>query len=526
MPKPIPQIVYGYDGPCDALMVNPPWLSKDQNIWNGVRSAMPPLGLLSVASYAESKGYKVRVVDIHIEGYSAEQFLEKVRTAKPRVVGISVMTATANAANQVARLVKSVVPDCTVVFGGVHAEALPSEALRNSSVDCVVRGDGEESFIALLEGKAVKDIPGLSWRDGTKLVHNKPATVEMNLDRFPFPAYHLVPMHKYYPAIGAYARLPAINMLMTRGCPGKCTFCNSAMTTLRSRSPESMVEEIKYLRETYGIREIQFYDDTFTVAKKSVLRFCELMIEADLGVAWVAFVRADCFSETLAVAMKKAGCHQVLVGVESGSDQILETIRKPIEREKTLEVVRIARKVGIESRASFILGSPGETTETIRQTMEFSKELDADIVQYNICTPYPGTQMYRWAQENHCLVSEEWSDFELSEFMMKLPTIETAEIHKAYAEGHRDYYLRPKLLVRTALRVTSLAHVKDLVHAFFYIALRRRLRPRVDVRRDWIGHRKEAYFDLPAFETARPMLTYEVRLKGMDEPDAAAAISA
>ena len=206
-------------------------------------------GLLSIAAYVESNGYCVRVIDVHIEKHTAAELIEKLQVAQPRYVGMGVMTTTSNAANQIARIVKRTVSDCIVVFGGVHPEAMPAETLCNSAVDIVVRGDGEETFLSILRGKPLEAIQGISYRRGTTVVHNPSAPVEMNLDRYPFPAYHLVPMHKYYPAIGAYKRLPAINMLMTPGCPGKCTFCNSAMTTLRSRSAESMVEEIEYLKQ-------------------------------------------------------------------------------------------------------------------------------------------------------------------------------------------------------------------------------------------------------------------------------------
>jgi radical SAM superfamily enzyme YgiQ (UPF0313 family) len=202
-----------------VLLINPPWLSKDENIWNGVKSAMPPLGLLSIAAYAESKGYVVRVIDVHIEKYTAAELIEKLKIAQPKFVGMGVMTATSNAANQIARIVKKTIANCTVVFGGVHPEAMPEETLCNSAVDIVVRGDGEETFLSILQGKPLEAIRGISYRKGTTVVHNPASAVEMDLDKYPFPAYHLVPMHKYYPAIGAYKRLPAINMLMTRGCP-------------------------------------------------------------------------------------------------------------------------------------------------------------------------------------------------------------------------------------------------------------------------------------------------------------------
>ena len=515
---------YSYQGPCDVLLINPPWLSKDENIWHGVKSAMPPLGLLSIAAYVESEGYCVRVIDVHIEKHTAAELIEKLKVAQPKFVGMGVMTATSNAANQIARIVKNTVPDCTVVFGGVHPEAMPAETLCNSAVDIVVRGDGEETFLSILQGKSLDTIRGISYRKGTTVVHNPASTVEMNLDKYPFPAYHLVPMDKYYPAIGAYKRLPAINMLMTRGCPGKCTFCNSAMTTLRTRSAESVVEEIEYLSETYGVREIQFYDDTFTVLKKNVMRFCELMAAKNLNVSWAAFVRADCFNEEMARAMKKAGCHQVLIGVESGSDIILKNIRKPIDREKTADAIKIARAAGLESRASFIFGSMGETVGTMQETLDFSMQLDPDIAQYNVCTPYPGTQMYRWAKENGYLVSEEWGDFELSTFMMKLPTCTDQDVYRHYKNAHKQFYMRPKMILRRLRKVSRLSHIRDLIHAFFYIVLRKKLGTRGEVRRDWLGTRKEDFFDLNVSDARTPHLTFEVRQKEISlEPEALVA---
>jgi len=157
----------------------------------------------------------------------------------------------------------------------------------------------------------------------------------MDLDSYPMPAYHLVDFGNYFPAVGTYRNLPAMNAMMTRGCPGKCTFCNSAFTPLRSYSPAVMVEQIKHLRQKYGVRQIQFYDDTFTVAKQNVMEFCRRMIADKLDVTWIAFIRGDCFSKPIAELMKAAGCHQVLVGIESGDEQINAEHRQA-DRQETL----------------------------------------------------------------------------------------------------------------------------------------------------------------------------------------------
>ena len=476
---------------------------------------MPPLGLLSIASYVESNGFRPEFIDIHVERQSGNEIFERIKDIQPDIVGLTCMTSSSNAAHAIADLVKKATPNCLVVFGGVHAEALPVETLSHLSVDVVVRGDGEEIFLDLCKNETpFAQMTGISYRNGNSIIHNPAREVEMNLTKYPMPAYHLAPMEKYYPALGSYRRLPAINMLMTRGCPGKCTFCNSANTVLRTRDAAQVVEEIRHLRETYGIREIQFYDDTFTVMKKNVMEFCRLMQEANLDISWAAFARADCFSEKMAVAMKNAGCHQIMIGVESGDDEVLRLLGKPIDREKTKKAINIARKVGMTTRAAFIIGNRGETTATMQKTLEFSMELDPDLAQYSVSTPYPGTQLYQWANENGYLVSEEWSDYELSTFLMKLPTLDTEDLYRFYKHAHRIFYFRPRIMWRQLVSSTRLSHILDLIHAFCFIVLRTKVGRRSEARRDWIKHRKDDFFDLEPENETIPILTYIARKEG------------
>lgn len=498
----------------DVLLINPPWISKDQNIWHGIKGAMPSLGLLSIAAYLEQKGISVQVLDIHVEKISTAETKEVIRLVQPKIIGLSVMTATSVPSYQIATLAKEVDPNILVVMGGVHAEAVPEECLLNSKLDVVVRGDGEITFHKLvlehLNNRSYKSINGISYRDNGKVIHTAPGDIIMDLDTLPFPAYHLVPMHKYYPAIGAYKRLPAINMLMTRGCPGKCTFCNSAMTKMRTRSAEPVVEEIIRLKKTYGLREVQFYDDTFTIFRPNVMKFCELMIKKNVDVTWTAFVRTDCISPELAQAMKAAGCHQMLFGVESGDDQILENIRKPIDREKTKWAHKIVREAGIELRSAFIFGNMGETVASMKKTVDFAIELDPDIAFFNICTPYPGTQLFKWAKENNYLKSEDWTEYELSTFLMKLPTLTEKELYGYYMRAYRLFYRRPISIWRRLRAITSFSQLIDLFHAFTFIILRHKLGVRDIVRKDWTWAKKENFFDYKLGEDAEMRLTYQL----------------
>ena len=464
---------------------------------------MPPLSLLSIAAYAERAGFSVRIVDLHVERWTIERFRRYLDTVMPRFVGITMLTSTANAANRAACIVKEVRPECTVVVGGTHAASVPIECLRNSAIDLVVRGDGEIVFSELLSGRSLEMVRGISYRRGDRMVQNPPSDTIEDLDILPMPAYHMVPMEKYYPAIGAYRRLPAINMLMTRGCPGKCTFCSSAETPLRTRSAKMVVEEIAHLRETYGIREIQFYDDTFTVLKQNCLEFCRLMKQRKLGVSWTAFVRTDCFNEEMARALKGGGCHQVMFGVESGDDEILRNIRKPIDKERTNAAVRLAKSVGLEVRATFMVGNPGETVESMQRTRDYALELDPDLALFNITTPYPGTQLFDWAKRNGYLTTEEWGDYELSTSILKLPTVSREQVKEAYDEAHRAFYNRSVMYWRRLKRVRNVRHMIDNFHAFFYIVLRHKTGKRGAYRTEWIDSRKEDFWDTPLIEVDR-----------------------
>ncbi len=397
-----------------------------------------------------------------------------------------------------------------MVTGGVHAEAMPEQMLANSAIDFVVRGDGEDAMLEIVQGVPPERIAGLSYREGLVVRHNRTRPLEMDLDRYPFPAYDLVDFDNYFPAPGSYRRLPAINMLMTRGCPGKCTFCNSAFTTLRSRSPESVVEQIKVLRYKHGIRQILFYDDTFTVAKQVVLRFCQKMVEDKVDVTWTAYVRGDCFSDEMARAMKAGGCHQVLMGIETGDETIMVNIGKTIDKKRYRTAVDIAHRNGLEVRGSFIIGNVGETHETLERTLQFAMDLDLDLFQLNISTPYPGTQLYQWAEAHGALIDKDWTDYGQGKVLVRLKDLTPEQIYAFEHHAFRRFYLRPTMVSRQLRRITTPRHVKDLVAAFlmFVIGTVRYKTPKWEC---WKRHPEAAFQDLAVERPQVCQLTYKVR---------------
>lgn len=494
----------------DVLFIYPPWPVLDDRAI--LQNSLPPLGILSIAAYLEQLGRSVAVCDVHGEKLDDAELRVRLRLHRPRFVGMSVLTNMSIPAHKIARIVKDEVPDCVVVVGGVHAEAMPESMLKNSAIDAVCRGDGEELMREVVDGHPFAVIEGLSWRDGETIRHNPPRAVNMDLDRYPFPAYHLVDFKNYFPAVGSYRNLPAINMLMTRGCPGKCAFCNSARTTLRTRDPARVVEQIRLLRETYGIRQIQFYDDTFTVFKKHVLDFCEQLAAADLGVTWTAYIRGDCFSEDMAAAMKKAGCHQVLMGIETGNDRVAAKIGKTIDRERYKDTVRIAHAHGLEVRGSFIIGNMDETWESMMDTLNFAMELDVDLFQLNISTPYPGTALFNDAVEKGWLKHRNWYSYGQGDVLVEQPQIATEDIFRFERYAFRRFYLRPKAAIRMLARVANIRHLRDYFLAATVLLLGKHKKGGgEDKWACWKNLREEDFFDV-ALETGQPLrMTYMLR---------------
>lgn len=446
------------------LLIDPPWIIENKkNLWKNVGSCLPSLGLAYIASYLEKYSHKVSILDCTAEQIALNATEEKLKKYEaPDFIGITATTPLINNAFRIAEICKRLFPNARIVFGGVHPSVMPDDVLSNKNIDFVIRDEGEETFKELVEGRNPKDILGLSYKNGRMIMHNPPRPLIKNLDEIPPPAYHLLPMKKYHPAIGNYKRLPAMSIFATRGCPGRCTFCHRAFRgVVRARSARNIINEIKILQKNYGIREISFYDDTFTLFKKIVNEFCDIVINEKVDVTWSCFTRVDFVDEELLRKMKKAGCHLILFGVETADKNIMKNINKNISLGKVVEVVKAARKVGIETRASFMIGNPGETEETIKKTIDFALKLDPDEIQFNITTVYPGTEMYEWADKNKYIITKDWNKYNMSEVVMELPTVKPAVLRRYYQLVHRKFYLRPRVILRRLLRIRSLTQLNQ-----------------------------------------------------------------
>ncbi len=450
-----------------VLFINPPWVRRKDNVWHNVASIMPPLGLAWMAAVLERDGHQVSIFDAHAKRVGLDQFPSYLsRLGRFDIVGITATTALIINGLEIARMVKTWCPQAMVVLGGVHPTVLPEEVLAEPAVDLVVRGEGEQTIRQLATEKPLREIQGISFREGQRIQHNPDQVLIEDLDSLPIPAYHLLPMDKYHPAIGAAKRQPAVSVLATRGCFGRCTFCYRIFgKRLRVRSGRKVAEEVKFLQDNYGIKEACFYDDTFTVLKKEVYAFCEALDELKLDITWSCFSRTDTVDEKLLERMKKSGCHQIMYGIESASAQILNNIGKRTTIEESEYAVRVAQEAGLDVRTAFMIGNPGETEQTLKEMLAFAIKLDPELVTFNITTPFPGTEMFKWADEKGFLITKNWADYDLAHPVMELPTISCEKLQKFYRKAHIKFFLRPRYIIKRIGRLRSSTDVADAFRA-------------------------------------------------------------
>lgn len=453
-----------------VLLINPPRSAiKEGNIWKTINRNLPSLGLAYIAAYLEKKGIKVLICDIDAEGVDFNKLYKKLKDYGVRYVGITATTVQINSALYIARKIKEFNSAIKIVFGGPHPHILTEETLCLSETDFVIRGEGEETFWELVRGDTLENIRGFSYKENSRLVHNPSRPGIADLDSLPFPARHLLPMEKYRPSAGRYQRLPATSMIVSRGCPGKCTFCYTDVLghVIRFRSPKNILAEIEFLIERYNIKEISFYDDTFTARRSMVMELCEMLLSKDIDLSWSCLSRVDCVDKELLRSMRRAGCHMVSYGVESADEYILKNINKRISLEKVKDAVRMTRESGITVQTSFMIGNPGETEKTIKKTLDFVLKLDPHIFVYNITTPFPGTEMFNWAKEKGYLTTYNWDDYDLGHIVMKIPTISPELIRSYYRYAYRKFYCRPAYIIRYIRKINSLDTLKTNIKVFF-----------------------------------------------------------
>lgn len=413
----------------------------------------PPLGLGYIASYIRTFGdHEVMIYDALYERSTDKEFSRVLESFSPDVVGISgAATPSIYDTYHVARLVKRYDSKTHVLAGGAHVTFEDTNALVECpEIDVVIRGEGEVTMDTLLKAienkQRLADLKGITYRRGSHVTRTPDMPYVQDLDRLPFPAYDLLDLPKYFAG-----NFPWATIITSRGCPYKCVFCSSSRIVgkrWRGRSPNNVVEEVKMLEQEYRVREIEFLDDLFTFDKERVREFCRLLVSVGTSFGWTCSTRADIMARFPHMArwLRSAGCHTVYIGAESGSQRILNIMRKGISVDDIVRSVRILKREGLGVILSFVIGTPSETKQEIDATIDLACRLDPDLAQFTVCTPYPGTPLFDEARRNGWLVSGNWSRYSVLDPVMQLPGFEKRDIKSFLHRAYLRFYTRAGFL--------------------------------------------------------------------------------
>ncbi len=416
-----------------------------------------PFGLVTLATFLKQNGYNdVGVYDadynenpkdidysrlpekyrLYLDSFADynhpvwKEVEETIQRIDPDVIGISIWTTFAAASIFTAQIAKKVKPKSTVVMGGPHASVKADEILHIcSDVDYIIRGEGEILFLKLisyLDNKKadLNSISGCSYRKGRTIVHNPSEVSSINLNHFPYPDRSLLMNENSYNS-------EDMGLIMsTRGCPFSCTYCATNTKRVSFRSPYHIVKEIIHVKSTYRTTQFTFKDDSFTVNVKKVEELCNLLISEKIRINWECNTRVNLVNERLLRLMKKAGCNFIKVGIESGSEQVLQKMNKKITLVEIREAARLFRKVGIHWTGYFMMGIPGETVDDVHKTIDLLFETEPDFASLGVYEPFPGTKMFEDGIQRG-LIKE---NFTLQDFFSVLPN----NYYKAKPEQQTD----------------------------------------------------------------------------------------
>jgi len=379
--------------------------------WNEMVNSYPPLGLGYLAAVMEAEGHQAAIFDLGLEPKTPlEDDVARIVAFAPDLIGVTAMTNNYYSAEEMLRLLRQRA-SCPTVVGGPHATVFPERVMADPNVDYVIYGEGEETLRELVRALALSSfqpkqedlakVQGLCFKSAGEVVCNPARPLIKDLDSLPFPARHLFDLSRYPLYAPNGERM--VTLLSSRGCPYNCSYCFKGIVgrTYRQRSPGNIIAEIRSLMERYAYRYFYFIDDLFTLDRRRLSAIAERMIEERLDIRWQCLARVDRVTPELLQLMYRAGCRELHYGIESGNPQILERIGKRITLEQVRQAVSWTTQAKIAVKGYFMLGLPGDTEETIGETIRFASELDLDQAMFSLTTPFPGTRLWEELVARH-----------------------------------------------------------------------------------------------------------------------------
>jgi radical SAM superfamily enzyme YgiQ (UPF0313 family) len=470
------------------LLIPPTDLSRSYGKLKKFSNPQPSIGIAYIAAVLREDGHAVKVVDAYVNEYNLEDILEIIREFSPDVIGISVLTPSAEVVYEISRNIRGHFPDTIIVMGNLHASLFSDEILSANYADFIVHREGELTMAELLKALANKgnleEIRGISFkRDGTIL--NNPMRLHIeDLDSLPFPAWDLFTLDKYStdPRTAVKKGVVERQILASRGCPNQCTFCSSRTerslgAKYRMRNSKLVVDEMVFMYENFGSEVFSFMDLAFPLIKSHAESFCNEIIRKGLSrkLKWVTECRVKPLDQDLLFLMKKAGCVRLNFGIESGNDKILKMLKKNFTTKAVRDAVRMTKRAGIEVDGMFMIGLPEETDETIKQTIDFAVELKVRYAIFNIFVPYPGCELWDTLNSQNKIQFNKWSNFtSYPTYSGGVPVyvpdgLSKEKLMELQTKAMRRFYLQPRFILRElkSFKVDKFLHYIEGFRALF-----------------------------------------------------------
>jgi anaerobic magnesium-protoporphyrin IX monomethyl ester cyclase len=435
---------------------NPPDCFVNRDYCGGFGSAFPSSGSFQhtifppifdayAAAVLENEGHKVSILDCQTRNFPFSQVVTELEKENPDVVVCRICLPSLESDLQAISTIKKKLQKTVFVGWGSICKVEPEMVLKKGELDLVIRGELEfcvSDVLKAVEGQtSLNAVSGISFKRSGEIIHNKNRDFKDDLDLLPFPAYHLLDMDKYVANESYFFSEGTSNKFMrffrvlsSRGCPFSCIYCTYPVILegWRGVSPKRVVDELECLRDKYDVQAIWFQDQIFTLSPQRTMKICDEIINRGLDIAWACQTHLDRLPSGLIKKMRKAGCSRVEVGVETGNPHLLRTVgKRGLTIEKVEGTIRLMQKVGIMVEANFMVGIPGESWKTVRDTGKLISRISADSVVISITTPYPGTPLFKMAKKEGWLVTEDWSKYNTRNAVMSLPGFSDKDVKRA-----------------------------------------------------------------------------------------------
>ncbi|MCJ7559088.1 B12-binding domain-containing radical SAM protein [Candidatus Bathyarchaeota archaeon] len=444
------QLFRGTDVKVHVTLVNPPYPG------GAPQAIFIPLGISYLAAVLENNGYAVDVIDCQVLRPTQRELEGELRRLQPDVVGVTSTTLTYGPALEIVRTAKEACPNCLTILGGPHVTVMDEQTLsENPETDIAVRGEGEQTMLELAHLasnsnlKNLKEVAGITFRKNGQIFRTHDRPFIQNIDTLPHPTLKHFQLSRY--RILGKTYLPIIT---SRGCPFQCTFCLASRMcgrSFRARSPRNVVDELEWLRDTYGADAFAFYDDTFTFDRNRALAICEEMKNRKFGLPWDCRTRVDRVTKEVLAKLRNTNCQLIHFGVESGNQKMLNAMKKGTTVEQNERAIKWAKEVGISVAISVIVGYPGETLDMLKQTLDFIRRTEPDYVYMCEADPYPGTEFYNLLKDLGWEMSSDWSQYHEQTQVFKNPLLPLQKIEEMKKAFYDDFF-SPSYFLRKSRR--------------------------------------------------------------------------